>query len=140
MNVNYDSVLLKALAKGHRWQRKIENGDYASITELAKAEDVNQSYACRILRLTLLAPSIVVKILNDRQNSDLMLKRLMKPLPVRWDEQLAAIEMEDAAFRASRSAKITPREAIAPQHRRRDARGASAAHSRRMRRPRRVSF
>jgi hypothetical protein len=31
-----DNALLKALARAHRWRRQIENGDYASITELAR--------------------------------------------------------------------------------------------------------
>lgn len=88
-----ENALLKALAKAHRWRLKIETGEYASITELAKAENINQSYACRMLRLTLLAPNIITEILNGRYSSDLMLKRLMKPLPVHWDEQIAALEL-----------------------------------------------
>jgi hypothetical protein len=83
--------LLKALARAHRWRRLIENGTYASITELAKAEGVNQSYACRMLRLTLLAPAIVIEILNGRQHSNLMLKQLMKLRAVRWDKQIAVV-------------------------------------------------
>jgi hypothetical protein len=66
---------------------------YPSITELAKAEGVNQSYACRMLRLSLLAPSIVTAILDGRHDSDVMLKQVMKPLPVRWHEQLAALQI-----------------------------------------------
>ena len=73
----------------------IESGEYGSITDLAKAEDVNQSYACRILRLSMLAPSIVTTILNGRQDSDVMLKQVMKPLPVRWDEQTATLKLGD---------------------------------------------
>jgi hypothetical protein len=90
-----DNALLKALARAHRWRRMIESGEYASITELAKAEGVNQSYACRVLRLSLLAPSIVTTILNGRHDSDVMLKQLMKPLPIRWDEQVAAVKISN---------------------------------------------
>lgn len=92
-----DDALHKALAKAHSWRRKIESGEYASITELAEAEGVNQSYACRVLRLTLLAPAVVTRILNRRQNSDLMLKQLLKPLPVRWDEQIELLNIGDGA-------------------------------------------
>jgi hypothetical protein len=87
-----ENALLKAIAKAYRWRRKIECAEYASITELAKAENVNQSYACRVLRLTLLAPTIVTGILDGRYSPDLMLKRIMRPLPVRWDEQIAALK------------------------------------------------
>jgi hypothetical protein len=91
------NALHKALARAHRWRRMIESGEYASITELAKSEHVNQSYACRMLRLTLLAPLVVTSILNRQDNSDLMLKQLMKPLPVRWDEQAARLRIDDRA-------------------------------------------
>jgi len=32
----------------------LENGTHATIAEIAAAEKINQSYVCRILRLTLL--------------------------------------------------------------------------------------
>ncbi|HWS62756.1 MAG TPA: hypothetical protein VN325_08370 [Steroidobacteraceae bacterium] len=48
--------MLKAVVRAHRWREMLENGEYASATELAKAEKVNDSYVSRILRLTLLAP------------------------------------------------------------------------------------
>lgn len=86
-----ENALLKALARAHRWQQMIEKGLYGSITELARAENVNESYACRILRLTLLAPSIVTEILDGRCPADLQLKHAMRPLPVRWDEQIEAL-------------------------------------------------
>lgn len=83
-----ENALLKALARAHRWRRMIESGEYASITELAKAEGINESYACRMLRLTLLAPAIVTTILNGRQSGDVMLKQLLRPLPARWGDQM----------------------------------------------------
>ena len=92
-----DNALLKALARAHRWRRMIENGEYASITELAKVEGVNQSYACRVLRLSLLAPSIVTAILDGQHDSDVRLKQLMKSLPIRWDEQIAALKIGNTA-------------------------------------------
>jgi hypothetical protein len=87
-----NNALLKAFAKAYRWRRMIESGTFTSITELAVAESVNQSYACRILRLTLLAPNIVTEILDGQYPSDLMLKRVMRPLPIRWDEQRAVMK------------------------------------------------
>ena len=82
-----EHALLKALARAHRWRGKIEGGEYSSITELATAESVNESYACRLLRLTLLSPAIINDILDKRHASDIMLKQLMKPIPTRWDQQ-----------------------------------------------------
>jgi hypothetical protein len=89
-----ENALLKALARAHRWRGKIEGGGYNSITELAAAENVNESYACRLLRLTLLAPVIINEILNQQQATGLMLKQLMRPLPIRWDEQIMILKGE----------------------------------------------
>jgi hypothetical protein len=86
-----DNALLKALARAHRWRRRIEEGEYASITELAKAEGVNQSYACRLLRLTLLAPEIIETILNGRQDATMTLAALSRPFPANWNEQFEMI-------------------------------------------------
>jgi hypothetical protein len=89
-----NNAMLKALAKAYRWRRMIESGAFTSITELAEAESVNQSYACRILRLTLLAPNIVTEILDGQHSSNLMLKRVMRLLPTRWNEQTAILKAE----------------------------------------------
>jgi len=43
-----------------------------------------------VLRLTLLAPSIVESILDGRQPAEMTLARLMEPFPVGWREQVEA--------------------------------------------------
>ncbi len=75
------------MARAHRWKRLIENGTYGSIKELATAEKVNDSYVCRILRLTLLAPDIVETILDGQQPRTLQLKDLIQSLPSEWIKQ-----------------------------------------------------
>ena len=84
----YDNAMVKALARAHRWRRMIETREYSSITELAKVEKINESYACRLLRLTLLAPEIVERILDGRQKDELQLNQLLKPLPLEWHRQI----------------------------------------------------
>lgn len=79
--------MVKALARAHRWQRRLESGEYGSVTEIAAAEKINRSYVCRILRLTLLAPEIVEAILDGRQPATVTLAALMKPMATLWDEQ-----------------------------------------------------
>jgi hypothetical protein len=61
-----DRALLKALARAHRWQRMLDEGRFATLAELAAAERISRSYVCRVLRLTLLAPDIVERILDGR--------------------------------------------------------------------------
>src|SRR4051812_9487360 len=61
------SSLVAALARAHQWRAMIETGRYASAAELARKERLNESYVCRMLRLTLLAPDIVEAILDGTQ-------------------------------------------------------------------------
>lgn len=82
-----DSALVKAIARAHRWQRMMESGEYASLTELAEAEKINRSYVSRVLRLTLLAPDIVEAILDGRQPEGVTLEAVMKAFPVAWGVQ-----------------------------------------------------
>ena len=80
-------AMVKALARAFRWRRLLESGDYASIGDLAKAQGVNFSYMCRVLRLTLLSPKIVQSILDGRAGSELSLNVLLKPNSPVWAEQ-----------------------------------------------------
>jgi hypothetical protein len=82
-----NNSLINALAKAQCWRRLIETGSYASAAELSKKEGVNESYVCRVLRLTLLAPDIVEAILDGCHPKTLELKSLLKPLPLSWDLQ-----------------------------------------------------
>src|SRR5262245_23838040 len=74
-----DSALVKAVARAHRWRGMLEQGAYASITELAAAEKINQSYVCRVLQLILLAANLVEAILDGRHPSGLQLRTLLNP-------------------------------------------------------------
>jgi hypothetical protein len=64
-----DSTLVKALARAHRWQAMLESGDYSTMQELAAAERINGSYLARVLRLTLLSPSVVEAIIEVASGS-----------------------------------------------------------------------
>ena len=82
-----DSALLKALARGFRWRKLLETGDFATIEEIAGAENINPSYVSRVLRMTLLAPEIVEAILAGRQPEGLTMARAMQPFSLEWREQ-----------------------------------------------------
>ena len=59
--------MVKALARAFRWKRMLDDGRYASISEIAAAEKLDRGYLGSVLRLTLLAPQIVEDIMNGRQ-------------------------------------------------------------------------
>ena len=83
-----DSALLKALARGFRWRKLLEKGDFSTIEEIADAENINPSYISRVLRLTLLAPEIVAAILAGTQPAGLTRAEVMKPFPMDWHRQV----------------------------------------------------
>ncbi|MFN8891734.1 MAG: hypothetical protein ACK5WA_05170 [Alphaproteobacteria bacterium] len=82
-----DPALLKALARAFRYQKLLDEGRYASISEMATAEKIERGYLGTLLRLTLLAPDLVEAILNGRQPEWVTLPRLLEGVPVGWGEQ-----------------------------------------------------
>ncbi len=85
-----DPALVKALARAFRYRKLMDEGRYASISEMAAAERIDRGYLGRVLQLTLLAPDIVEKILDGRQPEDLTLPRRVEPLPLEWARQRSA--------------------------------------------------
>jgi hypothetical protein len=86
-----DGALVKALARAWRWQRMLDDGVYATVSEIGDAENISKSYVSRILRLTLLAPDIVEGTLVGTADQALVLERLERPLTASWTEQRARI-------------------------------------------------
>ena len=80
----HDITLIKAVARAFRWQRMLETGRFATITELAAAEKINASYVSRILRLALLAPEVVEAILDGRQPEGMTLPGLVEGVAGEW--------------------------------------------------------
>jgi hypothetical protein len=83
-----DNALVKAIARAFRWRNMLENGEHATIREIAEAEKINESYVGRILRLTLLAPEIVQAILDGKHPPELTMPRLMRSIPIEWRSQI----------------------------------------------------
>lgn len=90
-----DPTLVKALARAFRYQRMLDEGRYATITEMAEAERIERGYLGGLLRLTLLAPDIVSAILDGQQRGSLSLAVLAGPTAFGWDEQRAAVGLAE---------------------------------------------
>ena len=86
-----DSTLVKAIVRAHRWRDMLESGDYATVRDLAKAEAINESCLGRVLRLTLLSPTLIDAILEGRQPANLELDDLLQQFPIEWDRQLGSL-------------------------------------------------
>ena len=84
-----DNTLIKALARAHRWKKMLDDGRYGSVTALAAGDKLDRGYLGKILMLTLLAPDIVVAVLDGRQPAELGVHVLREGFPVEWGEQSA---------------------------------------------------
>ena len=92
-----DNTMVKALARAFRWRKLLETGAYATVDEIAAAENITPSYVSRVLRLTLLAPDIVEMIIDGRQPVDLTMAKLMRTFPVEWKEQMRGLVLHHSA-------------------------------------------
>ena len=82
-----DNTMVKVIARGFRWHRLLYEGAYNSIEDMAVGEKIGPTYISRIMRLAYLSPTIVEAILEGRQPPNLMMKDLMLPFPLDWQEQ-----------------------------------------------------
>ena len=67
----------------------LEEERFGTLADLADAERIGRSYVCRVLRLTLLAPDLVERILDGRSTAGLA--QFLKPFPVEWEKQRQAL-------------------------------------------------
>ena len=89
---NADPSLLKALGRAFRWKRMLEDGTFASVSDIARVEKIDRGYAGSVLRLTLLAPDLIEAILEGRAGQEVTLPRLVEPWPIIWQNQKATLE------------------------------------------------
>jgi len=81
-----DSALMRALGLAHHWQRLLDEGRAASVAEIAKAEGVDVTHVRRVMRLGLLAPEVVERLVSS---ADIALEKVMRrPWPNGWCDQM----------------------------------------------------
>jgi hypothetical protein len=88
-------ALVKALARAFRYQRLLDDGRYASISEMAAAERIERGYLGTLLRLTLLAPDIVEAVLDGRLSLEMDLADFLEPTPGVWSQQRPRFHRRD---------------------------------------------
>ncbi|GGJ40446.1 hypothetical protein [Neoroseomonas lacus] len=91
MPTRADPALVKALARAFRYQKLLDEGRYASITEMAAAEKIERGYLGSLIRLTLLAPALVEELMEGRARTAPSLPKLLQPFPEIWEHQLEAL-------------------------------------------------
>lgn len=81
-----DPTLVKALARAFRYQRLLDEGRYASISEMAAAERIDRGYLGRMLRLALLSPDVIEALVEGRQPPGMSLPLLTASATAPWTE------------------------------------------------------
>ena len=109
-----DPALVKALARAHRYQRMLDQGLHASLTELAAAEKVDRSFLGKLLSLTLLAPDLVETILVGR--CDAGLPSLLRPFPASWHEQASILAAGSSPAWPPATERLRPSQTISKGH------------------------
>jgi DNA invertase Pin-like site-specific DNA recombinase len=91
--VQIDPVLLKTIARAHRWFKALANRQATSVAELARREGVNDRYIRSLIHLAFLAPRVVEAIVEGHQPADLTAKSLATriDLPLEWQDQMQAL-------------------------------------------------
>lgn len=82
-----NAPLIKAVVRACRWKEKLFSGEVPSVRAIAEGEGLTERPVARTLRLAFLSPSITEAILEGRQPADLELQRLLKGVPLNWEEQ-----------------------------------------------------
>lgn len=89
-----DTALMRALGLAHHWQRLLDGKRVESVAEIAKAEGLDVTQVRRIMRLSLLAPEIVERLVGS---PDAVLKKVMRhPWPNAWGRQIEIFQEQQS--------------------------------------------
>ena len=80
-----DTPLMRALGLAYHWQRLLDEERVASVADIAKAEGMDVTQVRRVMRLTLLAPEVIERLVSAPA---IVLEQVMRrPWPDIWIEQ-----------------------------------------------------
>ncbi len=80
-----ESPMLLNLARGFHWQELIDEGTYPNIKALADAIGIDSGVVAKAIRLTLLSPKIIHKLIVGEAN--LSLQTMRRAIPMVWETQ-----------------------------------------------------
>lgn len=95
----HDVKLLEGVARAFYWQHLLDTGVMKSGSDIARAEGLHPSVPNELMRLTLLAPDIIEKLMLGSQPRRMNLIWFRSnSLPVDWSEQRKIVQRfeEDA--------------------------------------------
>jgi hypothetical protein len=89
----HNVTLLEGLARAFYWQHLIDTGVMKSGSAIARAEKLHHSVVNELLRLTLLAPDIIERLMSGRQPRRMNLIWFQRnSLPIEWEAQRQVVK------------------------------------------------
>ncbi len=87
--------LVNLIVQAKQWFVGLSSNKYCSLSDVAKAVNLDKSYVSRVITLAFLAPDILEKIITGDHSQLLTPERLRKacPLPLRWEDQRALLQV-----------------------------------------------
>lgn len=84
---SFELPMIRTIGRAFYWQRLLDEGEFADAAEIAQRFKLDRGWVTEILRLTRLAPDILVAIVEGRQPRHLNLQAIRRGIPVEWEEQ-----------------------------------------------------
>lgn len=86
-----DTHILKALGRAWAWRRKLESGEMATVSDIARVERVTDRYVSRSMRLAYLSPEVLERLAIRRNPPSVSVNELIKATCLPWRKQSAAV-------------------------------------------------
>jgi hypothetical protein len=83
--------LLRAIARAWDWRRRLERGEAATLSDIAKAEQVTLPFVSRFIRLAYLSPPVLERVLLHRHPCTVPLDKLAAAALAPWTEQQSRV-------------------------------------------------
>lgn len=88
MRCEPDAALLRAIARGKRWEAQLASGERIGADDIASAEGLQSRYVDKILTLAWLAPNVVERVAaGGRLRNESLTELIERRLPLSWHEQ-----------------------------------------------------
>ena len=82
-----DPHILRAIGRAWGWRRRMEAGEFNTVTDLAKAVGLAERHVSRQLRLAYLAPGVLKRLVYKREVPAVTLLKLTDVAALPWHEQ-----------------------------------------------------
>lgn len=84
-------TILTAVARGRRWVQLLDDGSVESIRAIAAKIGREPNYVARLIRLSMLAPSIIESVIRSDYPANLSVNSPRRAVPDLWKDQVTEL-------------------------------------------------